>query len=115
MQAFNDTCSFLWPDGIKYDRVWLVLTDLATYMLSALSALKMLYNKLRHVTCIVHALHRVCESVRMKYCKANDFVSPYRVQLYKEITNLPLPPEPVVTRWGTWIENDVFYSSRLQC
>ena len=56
---------FLWPDGIKYNRVWLVLTDQASYMLSALSALKMLYNKLRHVICIVHALHRVCESVRM--------------------------------------------------
>ena len=122
MQSFNDTCSFLWPDGIKYDRVWLVLTDQASYMLSALSALKMLYNKLSHVTCIVHALHRVCESVHMKYCKANDFVSlmkkvllksPYRVQLYKEITNLPLPPEPVVTRWGTWIKNAVFYAENF--
>ena len=58
----------------------------------------------------------------MKHCKTNNFVSlmknlllksPYRVQLYKEITNLPLPPELVVRRWGTWIKNAVFYAENF--
>jgi len=122
MQAFNDTCSYLWTGNIRYDRVWLVLTDQASYMLSACSALKTLYNNLRHVTCIVHALHRVCESVRMEYTKANAFVaemkkvllkSPYRTQLYKETTNLPLPPQAIVTRWGTWISSAAFYAENF--
>ena len=39
--------------------------------------------------------------------------SPYRVLLYKEITNLPLLPEPVVTRWKTWIKNAVFYAENF--
>jgi len=29
--------------------------------------------------------------------------------VYKEILpNVPLPPEPVLTRWGTWLEAAVF-------
>ena len=48
---------------------------------------------------------------------ANQFVSNIkkvfvkctrRKRLYKEVTNLPLPPEPNVTRWNTWLEC-VFY------
>jgi len=118
MQSFNDACSKLWPEAIKYDRVWMVLTDQAAYMLSAFSNLKQMYNNLKHVTCVVHCLHRVCESVRVKYSKANDFISemkkvllksPARIQIYREVTGLHLPPVPVITRWGTWLRAAVFY------
>jgi hypothetical protein len=37
------------------------------------------------------------------------FKSPSRIQIYKEtLPGLPLPPEPVITRWGTWIEAVIF-------
>jgi len=118
MQCFNDACSKLWPEGIKYDRVWMVLTDQASYMLSAFSNLKAMYSSLRHVTCIAHALHRVCEAVRVEYSKANNFIcemkkvllkAPARIQIYRDVTGLPLPPVPVITRWGTWLRAAVFY------
>ena len=36
------------------------------------------------------------------------------METYKEITgNLALPPSPVVTRWGTWLEAVKFYATNL--
>lgn len=35
--------------------------------------------------------------------------APHRVEVYKEaMPNVPLPPEPIITRWGTWIEAAIF-------
>ena len=37
--------------------------------------------------------------------------APLRIQVYKEkLPNISLPPEPVVTRWGTWLEAAIFYT-----
>jgi len=118
MQFFNNTCSRLWPDGIMYDRVRMVVTDQASYMLSAFSNLNQMYSNLRHVTSIVHALHRVCESVRVEYSKANDFISEMkkvllkahaRIQIDRDVTGLPLPPVPIITRWCIWLRTVVLY------
>jgi len=36
--------------------------------------------------------------------------APSRVVTYREMQpNLPLPPQPVITRWGTWLEAASFY------
>ncbi|KAL5236888.1 hypothetical protein ACI65C_004298 [Semiaphis heraclei] len=41
--------------------------------------------------------------------------SPYYVQVYKEILpDIPLPPEPVLTRWGTWLEAAIFNCNNFQ-
>lgn len=56
MQSFNNACVVLWPEGIEYDRVWLVLTDQASYMLLAIANLKPMYSNLKHVTCIASSL-----------------------------------------------------------
>lgn len=123
MQVFNDACSMLWPAGIRYNQVWLFLTDQASYMLTAGEKLKDLYPNMKHVTCIVHSLHRVCEHIREKFPLVNDFVSnlkkilsksPSRILLYRNITGLPLPPTPVVTRWGTWLETSIFLCENFE-
>ena len=66
-----------------------------------------------HVTCLAHSLHRACEAVRIE----NDFIfcfkkilkkSPYTIQKYKNVTELPMPPEPIITRWGTWLKSAQF-------
>jgi hypothetical protein len=47
-------------------------------------------------------------------CKKIFLKAPYRVSLYKELYPLlPLPPAPVITRWGTWIEASSFYFNNL--
>ena len=82
-------------------------------MLSAGVTLKTLHPHLLHVTCAAHGIQRVIEEVRSYNTLADQFVSNIkkvfvkcsrRKRLYKEITNLPLPPEPIVTRWNTWLE-----------
>lgn len=41
--------------------------------------------------------------------KKSFLKSPSRIQIYKEILpGVPLPPESVINRWGTWIEAVVF-------
>src|SRR5215813_9730589 len=97
--------------------VWLVLTDQASYMLLAFTKLKSMYCNLKHVTCIAHALHRVCESLKDEYSYVNEFVpcnkkilkkAPARIQKYGEITGLPLPTFPILTSWVTWLKAAVF-------
>ena len=58
--------------------------------------MKDMYPILNHVTCIVHGLHRVCESIRENYNSVNDFIAalkkipvnaPNRKVLYQEVTS----------------------------
>lgn len=117
--------SVLWPGGVHYDRVLLFVTDAAPYMVKAGKALReALLPKMVHVTCIVHAIHRVCEVIRKSYPHTDKLIAtvksiflkaPRRVQLFKErLPDLPLPPEPVLTRWGTWLKAAHYYSQHLE-
>jgi hypothetical protein len=39
----------------------------------------------------------------------------YHVQVHKEILpNVPLPPEPVLNRWGTWLKAAVFNCNNFE-
>jgi len=66
-QTFMDSCLILWPSGIRYDKVSMVVTDQATYTIAAFSNLKNgAFENLKHVTCLAHSLHRACEAVRIE-------------------------------------------------
>jgi hypothetical protein len=40
--------------------------------------------------------------------------APQRVQCYiNQLANMALPPEPVLTRWGTWIQAVNFYDEHF--
>ncbi|PSN53779.1 hypothetical protein C0J52_06238, partial [Blattella germanica] len=80
MQSIMDFFQKLWPSGTEFEKVLLVVTDQAPYMLSAIKQLKPL---LKHVTCLAHALHRVCESMRNEYNIANEFISALKKILLK--------------------------------
>ena len=79
----------------------------------------MLYPKMIHVTCLAHALHRVAEEFRGSYPEVDKLIangkeifikSPLRVQKFKEETpTLPLPPQPIVTCWGTCLDAANYY------
>lgn len=82
-----------------------------------------IYPKVVHVTCLIHRLHRVCETIRSKFDDVNGLISsvkkiftkaPSRIRLFKEkCPNIPLPPEPITTRWGTWLEAAVYYADHF--
>jgi hypothetical protein len=88
-------------------------------MLKAAKGLKMLYPRMVHLTCLVHGLHRVAEEIRGSYPNVDSLISnikkiflkaPLRVEKFKqEAPSLSVPPKPVLTRWGTWLDAAMYY------
>lgn len=120
-----DKCMFLlWPEGIRYDDVLLFVKDSAPYIVKAGKAIQAFYPKMVHITCIAHGMHRVAEEVRATFSQVDSLVSqtkkifvkaPSRKQLFKSTApSVPLPPEPVITRWGTWIDAAIYYCDHFQ-
>jgi len=72
-----------------------------------------------HVTCLAHGLSRVAETVRVKYSDIDRLIAngkkvfrkcPSRIQAFRAIAPMiPLPPRPVLTRWGKFNFNFLFY------
>jgi len=112
-KLFEKSLHLLWPEGIQHDSVLLFLSDAAPYMVKAAGAIKAFYSKILHVTCLAHGLHLTAEEVRKCFPNVDKLISnvkkiflksPYRVAFFKnEAPGLPLPPEPIITRWGTWL------------
>lgn len=99
--------------------ILLFLTDAAPYMKKAGKSLRVLYPKMIHVTCLAHGLSRVAETVRVKYSDIDRLIAngkkvfrkcPSRIQAFRAIAPMiPLPPRPVLTRWGKFNFNFLFY------
>jgi len=73
-----------------------------------------------HVTCLAHALHRI---FRLQFPDVDSLIAnvkniflkaPIRINTFKELyPDLSLPPQPVITRWGTWLEGADYYRKNL--
>lgn len=123
-QVFTVALGVLWPNGICHRKVLLFLTDAARYMKKAADALKVLFPKMLHVTCVDHGLHRVAEEVRKQFPDVDSLISnvkkiflkaPTRREKFKATApDVPLPPQPITTRWGTWLEAAIYYAVHLE-
>ncbi|XP_069700702.1 uncharacterized protein [Periplaneta americana] len=123
VKLFNEAMGILWPKGIMYDNVLFFISDAAPYMVKAGQALSVVYPKLTHFTCVAHAFHRVAEVVRDNFPKVDLLISsvkkvflkaPSRVNVLKEMyPEIPLPPKPILTRWGTWLEAVEYYAEHI--
>lgn len=119
----NSNIKILWPRESHEERVLLLVTDAAAYMLKAGRDLKIFYPNIIHLTCLVHGFNRIAEEVRLHFPLINTLISsvkkiflkaPLRVEAYRAtLINTPLPPEPILTRWGTWLEAALFYADNL--
>jgi len=123
IQSVNDSLGNLFENKVPYDKMILVVTDQAPYMIKAIQGLKLFFQNLNHITCVVHALNLLCNAIREDFDLVNDFVSnfklllskaPKRIKIYQESTNLPLPPEPILTRWGTFLESSRFHWNNFE-
>nr|CAD7413776.1 unnamed protein product [Timema cristinae] len=93
------------------------------YILKVAASLKVFYIKLIHVTCLAHAVHRVAEVIRSHFTNVNAIIStvkkeflkaPSRIFSFKfTLPNTPLPPQPVLTRWDTWLHAALYYADYL--
>ena len=61
--------------GVDKKNILLVITDAAPYMVCAMKALKVLYPKMVHVTCLAHGIHRVADFIRNQFKDVNDLIS----------------------------------------
>ena len=122
-QLVLNSLQLLWPDGIKFNDVLLFISDAAAYMKKAVRSLAAIFPQMTHLTCLAHGLHRLAEKVRDLYPQVDKFIAAIkrifvkagsRKRLFKEMfPDLPLPPSPVLTRWGTWIEAVIYHASHF--
>lgn len=112
-QTFDKALFTLWPNKIQHFNVLQFISDTVPYMDKAANCLRAFYPKMVHVTCVVHGLHRVAETIHGQFPKIDELVSntkkiflknPSRIDLFKtEAPGIPLPSTPILTRLSTWI------------
>ncbi|CAH0558769.1 unnamed protein product [Brassicogethes aeneus] len=120
----NDSLTkFYISNAVPSEKVLLMLSDAAAYMLKSAQNLKIFYSNLINVTSLGHGVNRIADEIRNKFQDINILVnsakkiftkSPLRIQYYKDkLPGVPLPSQPVITRWGTWLNAAHFYADNF--
>ena len=97
----------------------LLLSDAARYMAAAGNALKFMYPQMFHVTCVSHLLHNCAEKVRGHYANVDNVIARVKAFISKNKSRrnlfheIGIPPQPVVTRWGSWLNAAIYYADNL--
>lgn len=100
----------------------LLITDQAPYCIRLGKLLKNEFVELKHITCLVHAIHNVSAVVKENNQFVNTFFielkksllnNPKNERIYKETTRLPNIKWPISIRFGTWINCAVFIKQNL--
>jgi hypothetical protein len=105
--------------GCEKSSLLLLLSDAAKYMIRAGTNLKVFYPKMFHVTCLAHLLHNCAERVRLKYDEVDFLIAKVKAATVKnsdrrsDFDVIGSPPQPVLTRWGTWLNAASFYAQNL--
>jgi hypothetical protein len=89
------------------------MTEAASYVIKASTVLKVIFPNMTHFTCLAHGLHRVAETICANFPFVDKLVSsmkkvfvkaPYRKEAFTAVAlNVPLPLEPMLTYWDTWL------------
>ena len=74
-----------------------------------------------HVTCVAHLLHNCAMRVRAHFKNIDEIIATIKAATIKNKdrkkdfhdAGLPSPPEPVITRWATWLRAALYYSENL--
>ena len=105
---------------IKRENFSLFLTDAARYMSSARKTLKESYPSLMRVTCVVHLLRNCAMGVRAHFRNIDEVIAMIKAATIKnkdrkkDFYDAGLPsPDPVITRWATWLRAALYYSENL--
>ena len=116
--------SKMWPDGIPFNRILLFRSDGASYSTAAYATLHELFSKMIHITCVVHGLNRVAEKVRFLFPDVNALIASVKAVFFKAherkrafhemFPDVLLPPEPVITRFSSWLKAVRYYAIHLK-
>ena len=105
----------------KRENFSLFLTDAARYMSLAGKTLKELCPSLMHVTSVAHLLHDCTMRVCAHFENIDEIIATIKAATIKNKdrkkdfhdAGLPSPPDPVITRWATWLRAALCYSENL--
>ena len=105
----------------KRENFALLLRDVARYMSLTDKILKELYSFLMHVTCLTRLLHSCAMRVRAYFKNIDEVVATIKAATIKNKdrkhdfheAGLPLPSNPVITRWATWLRAALYYSENF--
>ena len=83
--------------------------------------LKELHPSLMHVTCVAHLLHNCAMRVHAHFKNIDEIIATIKATAIKNKdrkkdfhdAGLPSPPDPVTTRWATWLRAALYYSENL--
>lgn len=113
VREINFTIQKFFSDASEALNFKLLISDKASYCLKVGKMLKIIYPDMKHVTCLCHGLHNFAELIRNRCPTINKFISKFKKllknnsknkKLFKNITKISLPPFPIMTRWGTWLD-----------
>ena len=113
-QAVDDAVRNL---GINRSFFCLLLCDAAKYMIAAGIPLKSLYSKLFHVT--AHLLHNCAMKIKFHFEDVDQLIAKVKAVTIKNKTRqakfsaIGYPPQPVPTRWGSWLNAALYYAKNL--
>ena len=106
---------------IKRKNFSMFLTGAARYMSLAGKTLKELYPSLMHVTCVAHLLHNCAMHVHAHFKNIDEIIATIKAVTIKNKgrkkdfhdAGLPSPPDPVITRWATWLFAKILLKSKF--
>ncbi|RWR99992.1 uncharacterized protein B4U79_13245, partial [Dinothrombium tinctorium] len=102
IQAVPKSLNLIYGENIDFEKI-LFLSDAAPVMKAVGKSLVGFCPKIIHVTCLAHTINTVAEKIRALFSSAD--------QLFP---SLPLPPEPVITRWSTWLQSVNYCASNYE-
>lgn len=92
----------------------LFVSDEMPYIIKAGKVIQKLYSNVIHVTCLAHGLNRVAGQITDQYKNVDQLVSngiksflkaPSRILTLKPVEpDIPLSPQPILTKWSTWVD-----------
>jgi len=115
VQAIDDAIRSL---GVNRNSFCLLLSDAARYMVAAGNVLKSLYLKLFHVTYVAHLLHNCAMKVKSHFHDVDQLIASIKATTVKTkqastVCCYWLPPQPIVTRWRSWLNAALYYARNL--
>lgn len=88
----------LWPSGVRHDDFILFLSDAVPYMAEAASTIKVSCSKIMRISDFP-IVDKFVAKVKQIFLKTSS-----RILLFKkEALCINLPPQAIVTKWGSWI------------
>lgn len=101
------------------DRLVLIISDAATYMVKAVRQMKTTRPNLLHITCLAHLLHNCAIRIKSFYKDVDSVIASLKALTIKNKATSSLfaeigkPPNVIITRWSSWLRAINYYCDHL--